>query len=304
MTTIAQRFLDNRIESPFDARVASALTLSIDLTKVAERVVFEEPLYSVFCEMIREGQLTPEMVARSVKRTSDLMWIEWAKDTDLTAQDAQVSFGVLLTRNAGDKLSWRFTVVGILSEQRLSEKPSVMLVFDADEPPYFEISKGFPIVLKWILGEGVGVSGLNLPQHLEKWRTIAQIVFSTCLFGLFLLQQPKIITTMPVVYGPKLQKKRLESKKKPLIEHHRVHMRFGVLGSHVGVIAKHGAGHSNPALLATGRRKYHRVLGHFRMYGRDTPLERVVWIEQYFRGDVALGVLFHEKHLKQVAKVT
>ncbi len=112
------------------------------------------------------------------------------------------------------------------------------------------------------------------------------------LCGLFLLQQPKVVSVEEIEHGPKLQRARAKRGKLPLLEYRRVQIKIGTIAKRSNASASRVDSDD-----AAGRRRYHRVLGHFRVYGRETPDPHALWIEPYFRGDPSLGIVLHERTL-------
>ena len=82
----------------------------------------------------------------------------------------------------------------------------------------------------------------------------------------------------------------------PMVEYKRVVMKIGVgAPSYPHKAQQHIDGESEEAR----RRRLHRVVGHFRTYrqGREQP--KVAFVPQHWRGNAELGILLHEREVKQ-----
>jgi hypothetical protein len=305
MTTLAQHFLEHRSKpSKWDQTVIDCLklehTTATEYARYADRIVFDENLNEVYHEMVDAEQLSPEMIFRNVKMPSSHLWIEWRVET---AQNIRMQLGCLLVKTDRPELPVDMSVI-----TRSDQHGGCGLVarFKIDEPPYLDVASlnGRPFKMTWsdadgrfIDKDGPGSRAFDDPND-PRWGQLMNTVMKGAFFGMFLLQQPKVVEDVPVTHASKLNAKRAKRGKPPLLDYRRIYMKFGVLGSRVGIIkkARHGVAGDG---AGGGKKKYHHVLGHFRCYYRDTPQEHVIWIAEHWRGDPALGVSLKERNLTQ-----
>ena len=127
----------------------------------------------------------------------------------------------------------------------------------------------------------------------EKGCTILQL-----LCGLFFLQHPKTIhveRALPV--SPKLQKARGKRGKPPLITYRRIHLLVGQKKVTHYPNGQNGFGEEH-----YGKKRYHRVEGHWRRLHWDDPVRMaVIFVQEHYRGDPALGVSLTERHMHGAA---
>lgn len=307
MTTLAQHFLEGRTKaSKWDDMVIDRLrleqTTATEYAKFADRVVFEENLNEVYHEMLDAEQLSAEMIFRNVKLPSERIWMEWRVEA---AGNHRRQLGCLFVLTDREELPLDMTVI---SRSDSHGGCGVVARFKIDPPPYLDIEhlNGRPFKMTWSESDGRFLdkdgtqSDIKKPAfedpHDPRWGQLMNTVLKGAFFGMFLLQQPKVIEDVPVTHAAKINAKRSKGGKPPLLDYRRIHMKFGVLGSRVGVIkkARHAAAGEG---AGGGKKKYHHVLGHFRCYYRDTPQEHVIWIAEHWRGDPALGVSLKERTL-------
>jgi len=303
MTTLAQQFIEKPADHHIAQEVIDRLTLEItsknEYAKYADRIVFEEPLHLVIAEMIREKQIDMHMVFRNTRLPSENIWVEW-KDTGVFHKD-KIYFerlGVLICPSGKTDLPIKMYVVSSLHDRNIGSKVvTVVAVYDLHTPPYPDAE--IYGKLQWCLDEKELAT-----VNLGKWQETLNLAMKCCLFGLFLLQQPKVIEKTDVQHSPQLQKKRARNNKPALLEYSHIKMRFGILGSRMGVISRQSHDGNSSLEGGGGRKRYHRVLGHFRCYHRDTEAEHVIWIEPHYRGDPAMGMLIRERTLTQYKALT
>jgi len=302
MTTLAQKFIEfdaNKLAYQgarhYHQDVIDRLTLSITSAKEydrhADRVVFEEPLNEIMLEMIREKQIDLNMIYKHVRLPCENIWMEWRDVHKGNHRESFDKMGVLLCPSSDTDLPLRMSIVVTSHDKLLNiDATSILAVYDMALPPY--ANGDIQAKIQWSI-DGREMTKVNV----DTWTMTLNLVMKSVLFGLFLLQQPKVIEHCDVKHPPKLQQKRRKHGKLDLLEYRRVKMRFGVLGSRVGVITGQSGGGNGNHYHGGGKKRYHLVLGHFRCYHRDTSSEHVIWIEPHYRGDPTKGMLIRERVL-------
>ena len=259
----------SKVKTAYDEKLTEALARTD-----CEKVVFWQTIPDILRDMTDNGQVTAEMVMRSVRLPSDLVWVEYRATSDSRAGVlfVQEELGVIRSlvvyglEGAGSEIVYAVTFPQGLPMR--SGEMSVNSHSVSDDPEHPSNTKGGDRDLKVILQE--------------------------TLFALFLLQQPKVYTDEVREPSPRLQKKRLQAGRERLPTYRSVTL-------HLGPVPRRGTSLEQTVgqvLEGQGRRhRYHHVLGHFRMYNRDSAEPKVVWIEPYFRGDPELGIVNRERRV-------
>lgn len=279
MTILAQQWLEDHAPTEFDYWLEARLRLPTKSADVegaeyaAERVVFENTLCDVIANLMDSGQLGLEVVLQTVRMPCPAIWVEWPH--------MDVRFGVLLDQ--GSQVDGPVAVT-IVSGKRNSACTIL----------YAGTLTSLPVVAGAAPVAHLGFSAMgpvSAPQTQEFF--ISTVV--EALFAVFLLQQPKVIVQQKVQHSPALQKARFKHQRLPLLEYRRVHV---LVGQTATPAIGERSGQPGGYVGSTGRKRYHRVLGHFRVYGRETPTPKACWVEPFFRGDPKLGILLHERNLR------
>jgi hypothetical protein len=339
MTTLAQKIIENNLAAPGpeDEPIPEILQMAVQLTRsrlnapnvekfhvierdgtscredafrvltaTSERFMFQDDNpCDVVLDHIEAGTLDQNVMFNVAKLPVDHAWIEWrTRDRDDIPET--MLFGVLLDS----------TVEMDVRERELNGVPkAAMSVFNtrangSDKAPpgfisgilysalrdtsatplfTFNMTKGFSdpnskLKVTWqadIAQEGY--DKMNFVQSI--------LIDISCL--LFLLNTPRATETIEHRWPEKLQKARRKRNKVPLVEFKKILVR---IGSPQPKIVRHpnlSAGHD-------ARRRLHQVIGHFRTYTKhheDKPL--VAWVNQHWRGDAELGIVLHERNIKQ-----
>lgn len=308
MTTLAQHFLDGAKcrPSPHDPQVQAALTLEYttakDYARMADRVVFDEELLEIYHQMLDDKQLEPEMIFRNVKLPSDKLWIEWSVQTTDVGPDAGMQVGALFEMTTRPELPLDMIV---MCRSIRTGGMGIVAKYKVNPPPYLDQLNGMGFKMTWSDTDGTFTSvskdkvtnavGISDP-HDPRWGQLMNTFLKGAYFGLFLLQQPRVIDATEVKHPEKVQLKRKKKGKPPLVEYRRIKLKVGVVAGRAGVMRRPGSAAPGDG-AGGGKKKYHHVLGHFRCYHRDTENESVIWIMPHYRGDPTLGVILREKHL-------
>jgi hypothetical protein len=247
-----------------------------DLNLVADRVVFDQDVSNILLNLIENNQIELPMIYQTVRLPSKAVWIEWRWHSPDDPTDDPLKMGILFEQGP------EYIGVGAVAGGRKKEPRLVGITRIKTLPMIKDSYQLHDLYIDNDLGARIG--------HSESKNTLKDIVIDA-LFGLFLLQQPKVHEKVKVEYGPKLQKKRVQLKKLPLIDYQRVNV---IIGSPVKEYER--SGESVPGTGGGGKKRYHKVLGHFRIYQRNTPEAYVIWVDDFWRGDPRLGVVLKEHH--------
>jgi hypothetical protein len=264
LTTLMELWRKSRVPTKRDAQLDAHLD-----DPGTEKIVFWQDLSKIYSDMKNAGQIEHEMVARTVRMPSDRVWVEYSIVVPGRPHKLKQGLGLEVQENG--------IVRGVLC----------LGIENDSARAYCHIS--FPTGLPFTSDV------LNFVCHAEEVREeIVQGAVMECLFGLFLLQQPKVYSDQMYEPSPKLQKRRAKEGGAPLPKYRAVTLRLGAVPRR-SAGAEQGSGGT---LNGQGRKhRYHHVLGHFRMYERDTPTPRVVWIEPHYRGDPELGIVGRERRV-------
>lgn len=310
---LAQEWIEHHRDGPFDPWVLSRLDMDAkkdiivkfegsagvqiikpdDSQILADRIVFEEDLGALLDSMKEKGQIEQNFILDTVRLPAPCLWLEFKIDgwkMGFLFEQAPESDVVLLACVASISRQ-----SGLLTKspklKNLPEKEAITLfVSSFQKLPLINIRS---IGLIW---EHELVLKARRNDKLSDFtsKDVDNQYFWYCLcalFGLLLLQQPKLIETRDVTFDKKFQKKRLQKNKLPLLEYKRAYVRVGTAHKRAGGETSGVGTRGEP----TGKRQYHHVLGHFRMYHRGTPGAYVIWIDEHWRGDPKLGVVMHER---------
>ena len=249
----------------------------------ADRYVFTEYLYEVLWEMVKNEQITMTMLVQHAQFPNKPTWIEFKNES----HGRQLVSGSLIVPQSIDS---RLKIYNVMMPTDIKNTPIVMFKVLQDWKPRGDDNYHMSLLYP---------SG-GAEHEVDQW---LQAHTRTMLFALFLVQQPRIVIQEDVKHDLKLQKSRAKSGKAPLLDYQRVYLKFGVLGSQVGIITKRAdASFPKDVTEATATKRYHHVIGHFRVYHRGTDHEIVSWIEPHWRGDASKGVLIKE-HVISKAKL-
>ena len=290
------------------------------LTRLAERFMFQdENPADVVYEHINAGTLDQPVMFNNARLPVDHAWIEWRhRDSDGDA----LQFGVLLDNSVNLELEEkevngkRGGAVQILQKHYPSGEPSTFvsgIVYSAmahtDATPIFTftLSRGFvhpksqlkitwqADCLKSVADQAMAYEamyGYTVEETLDTFITTTLVDLAALLF---LINTPKAVEQIEHRWPEKLQRARKKRNKIPLLEFRKILVRIG---------SPHTRTVYHPGNLSQGatdaRRRLHQVIGHFRTYTKhheEKPL--VAWVPQHWRGDATLGVVMHERTLKQ-----
>ncbi len=315
MTTLAQTFLENRdgVETQWDFWLKMKLGIvdpsivpdyhkheippagetPIDLT--AQRFVFNECLDDLYSLSTEQLKLTTQLLLESVHLPHKSTWIEWtAAKTPRFKQSLKI--GVLFDTREDDAVqkapTGHFTKskVAIAMVAGDGGRAGCYHVGAIDDLP-FPVGRTHAVKLGWTADAPYDGTPAQKRQSQEDDFVYVVVV---ALFGLFLLQQPKIVNVKDVIWDGKLQKARLKKNKLPLLEYQKVNVLIGKPETRY----RNSGRSSNEKSDGVSHRKYHFVDGHFRTFHRGTEKQRVTWVDTYPRGDPKLGVIFKERHIK------
>ena len=289
------------------------------LTRLAERFMFQdENPGDVVYEHLDAGTLDQAAMFNNARMPVDNAWIEWRhRDSDGDA----LQFGALLDSSVNLELEEkeingkRGGAVQILQKHYPNGEPSTFLsgiVYSAmahtDATPIFTftLSRGFvhpksklkitwqADCLKSVADQAMAYEamyGYTVDETLDTFITTTLVDLAALLF---LINTPKAVEQVEHRWPEKLQRARKKRNKIPLLEFRKILVRIG--SPYVRNVY--------PRNLSQGatdaRRRLHQVIGHFRTYTKhheDKPL--VAWVPQHWRGDATLGVVMHERTLKQ-----
>lgn len=297
MTILAQTFLERRIASKYDpwilARLglpnaANPLLAAAQYEGAAERIVFVDALDELAIELHETGQITRTVVYETVRMPCECVWIEW---TLSDRGNGPQKVGVLLDRDDTGDIA--FAVVS--HSTREPSAVGVCMVGALRPLPWPMNGEDYNCIkLTWSVTGG----GLSNDERARA----ASLIVVDALYGLFLVQQPRVIEEEAVEHGPKLQRARAKAGKHPLVEYRRVKVTIGGETRRRALSAAGASPHAAGDDPDRARRRYHRVLGHFRIYGRGTDAPRATWIAPHFRGDPALGVLIRERDVHKAPR--
>lgn len=280
MTILAQHWLERRRTSQIDFWVSTRLGVPIDLPgqdipdldTLAERFVFADDLAMLGADLNESGQLPTHIVYETVRMPCPCVWLEWKVEDFVKG----MRVGVLLEKHPhAETVTWAVIA-------SLKDSPAELL------------STGRIDALPFPKGERPSISVAWTAMNGYQPQQDAACYVAEALVGMFLVQQPKIFEEELYSADAKLQRARAKRQKPPLIEYRKIHLKIGSVSKRS--LDRPSGGGSGEAV---GKRRYHRVLGHFRIYGRGTAAARPVWIEPHFRGDPALGVLIREREVSR-----
>jgi len=298
MTILAQQFLDtmgtrrsNIFDTPHDSTLVAALSLPEEpdgLKEFSSRIVYDIDLLQ-FVRDLKDDGLDQTMVEKTIMLPNRLTWIESRWEYDLNGAslradterrpgfqyDPRMRAGILLKRPDEPLL---FAEVFLVMGSSVSEAPPVVW-------GHGFVTRGEKIQIA--LDVTPGASDPRTDHHFPD-------MVLNLLYGLFFLQHPKTIhieRSLPV--GPKLQKARKKSSKAPLITYRRIHLLVGQKTARHYPNCQKGFGEEH-----YGKKRYHRVEGHWRRLHWDDPeRQAVVFVQEHYRGDVALGMSLTERHV-------
>lgn len=319
--TVAQKWIEFHRESAIDHWIGARIdpdypapvprielhpliggTVDIQLPPklLADKVVFEEDLGEILTEMINQKQIEIDFLLQTVRLPTKALWIEFsyfgwpmALLLERFPDSDRVMVGLVTAfRNRDERENFPTTfksadsatglLLAHLSKLPLTKKENISIAWQ--HPAIDQTMRKY---------SGKEVYGEQLkPEDFTQ-----QIGFyvTTGLFGLLLLTQPKLIEERVVEFGEKLNKKRRSRGLPELLGYRRIYVKVGKPRKYTpageGVATSAGAG------APTGKKKYHHVIGSFRMYRRDTPEAYVKWVDEYWRGDPKLGVIIHERKM-------
>lgn len=283
MTILAQRWLEDHLSTPIDKVLTELLELPTKAEKrsvenTTERIVCAHNIDDVLEKLFDNKQLTQQMIFKTVHLPTSAVWVEW--DT-IIAKDQPVSVGVLFMR---------------MDEQT---PPDYIIVIEADNRENKRYRK---IIAAGSLVEVLPTDKTQIEVVVQfiglsvKSSTLNQIVSSilvSALGILFFMQQPRLIGVEQSDFGPKLQKKRQQAHKLPLLQYQRMTIKVWEQQKKRERLEATGQSISTGQ---TNSRCYHRVLGHFRMY-ENSKTPHTTWIDTHFRGDPAKGFIIKERKL-------
>ena len=305
MTILAQKWLENHHATKWDFWLQSRLGLQDgntpqkNLEHSAERIVVSDAITDLLIDMLNDGSLQIDQVLSTTRMPAPAVWVEW--------RDRDISFGVLLEENLSKNGNVAVGVV-VHKTDGTGRIPAVALAGQMPSMPQKKIARhedgrsGFYLSVSWTYeSESRAVLKGDLEEGAGEFRG----VILTALFALFLMQHPKTIKTDLVVHDAKLQKKRLATNKLPLLEYTKIHIKIGENRTVRASSDKDRArALDNKPVEMTGhetivRRRYHRVVGHFRTMRRTGDVK---WIDVHYRGDPTLGVVIRERNLEKAGK--
>jgi hypothetical protein len=301
LTTLAQMWLENHEPSKdyIDAWVSHRLGVPAESCLfregvfhghdlVSEKLVFGERMDDVYCNFIERGVLTEDIVLSTVHMPSAAVWVEWpAGRGDTVYKKADLRYGVLFERSRDGKK------IGVCSIVSGDCEGRIVACGVIEGLPWQKIDEKRFFHCGWTnqkLDEMLRrrINSMSSSVH----ELFAQHV-TTALFCVFLMEQPKLRDIEEVTYKPSLQRKRISKKKLPLVEYRKIRLKIAGLGLRGAPRVAPGAavavGHEG------GKRKYHRVFPYFRTRETKSGREYVQFIDEHWRGDPELGVVFHER---------
>ena len=295
ITTVYDKELRRHLELPTHFNPHSTYA---EIDKIAERIVFTNDIPSLLYDLSDNDQVSFKGILRTTRLPYDCFWLEYK----VNYKDETMYFGALVRKLAGDRV--RMIVVsgypygndircGVTYVIEFKHWPPVFMV----NAPSHKYAFGFDLFYSFNEEE---FSSTNKEAQFESvaWMLIEII------FGIFLITQPKTYVDECIKPSNKLQHARERRGKPPLLEYRRINMRIGKAHKHY----KHGHYAAKGVRVgdvlnrpidldsddAIRRRRYHKVMGHFRHYvNGDNP--HTVWIEPHYRGDPQLGVTFTER---------
>jgi hypothetical protein len=273
MTILAQLWLEDHRKTTYDFLLEHRLQLPVTsrdketAEHAAERIVFSETISDLFADMMDTGQIDTEIVLTTVRMPAPAVWIEWPHGA--------IRMGALLD----EAPDWRIVIITVAGQKRRAN--SIIYAGIVDNLPMPKGDRGVHL----------GFANMGSVESHEQRQFFGGFVMEA-LFGLFLMQQPKVVRFEDVLHSSAIQHVRMKRGRLPLLEYRRVTVKVGAEERRART-----AGQTNESEEITGHRRYHRVLGHFRVYGRETPDPRALWIDPYFRGDPNVGILLSERTL-------
>jgi len=269
MTILAQLWLQEHKPTSFDFWLEDKLRLPetvkdiVGVHRVAERVVFSDTISDVLADMLDAGQIDIKTILTTTRMPAAAIWVEWP--------EGALRVGALFDCAPNGRIA----VIVVAGGER--QTPGIIFAGTLDALPMEAQSPAIHL-------------GYVAPKISAEYFECA-LVEALC--GLFFLEQPRLISSEPVSWGAKLQRAREKRGTIPLLEYRRITIK---------IWAEKKAGHGGAAIalgstVAGGRRPYHQVTGHFRVIRRETPDVRAIWIDPFFRGDPAVGVLLRERTL-------
>lgn len=243
--------------------------------KTALRIVYDDKLSDLASELHNSGQITSPTVQRIVKLPQRVTWIEWPDIMRHPGRQVETEcrVGMLLEQTA--------TGIALLCFMKMEGK----LVLIAGGSVYNlpnENGQASKLDLKY------ADLGINLETHQE-----IQAYLATATYGLVISSIPKAIEVELVTPPEKVNRARLKKHKEPIVEFKRI--RIKLLEKRKQRRATMSGGSGEP----TGKRAWHIVEGHFRpvKFGPGHQDVRIQWVEEYERGDPALGIILKEKRI-------
>lgn len=299
MTILAQHWLEGHDKTKWDEWLRSrlqapAIKAPHTVMALADRIVVQEDVTDLMYEMAANKQIVFTDMLRHTHMPSEAVWIEWRdKHTPL-------ELGVLIDTRCKRKHDQLTPEIGVMVVVRSlkSFRTQVMFVGIVKSLPFAEGDINNQCELAWTYHDEQGVPS---PEQVKDSADEFARSFTSAVFTLFVMQHPKLIDRETVEHGPALQKKRAEKRKPALLDYSRVYIKINKkipAKVRAGMInGKDARVNSIESYNQGPKKKYHKVLGHFRTYHRGEPEENIKWIAEHWRGDPSLGVVLHEHRL-------
>jgi hypothetical protein len=252
------------------------------IDQTSERYVFDEDAPSIVRNLIHTKTIDESIVFETIRLPATSVWIEYP-----TGEGIRVGLLIGLATFASSGPVQHKTVMAVIGQTESGVR-AIGLTGLPDFP--FKRGESYATCYWWL----DKASGELVPNVDTTGIKEFVIDLADCLF---LINTPRVSEMRTNTFGHKKPKARHEHEGLPLVEYKRVIVKVGVgtprypHNDHVDV--------NSIESTEARHRRLHRVVGHFRTYreGREQP--RVTFVPQHWRGDASLGILLHERVIKQ-----